>query len=634
MSERMRLMVVALGIVVIAAIIGSALALEKEEEGELGDLKKFGSPDEIREYLKAQAAGSGYRVDYAPAAKEDAVSGSMPLPSPQMEPGVLSRDGAGDYSVTNVQVHGVDEPDFVKNDGRYIYLLSGNTLAIIDAYPAERAVISSETTIRGQPVALFIGRDRLAVFSTAREEVFIQPKSSAVPVPYWRTMTHACVYSIRDRKNPELIRDLSFSGNYYDARLIQDHIYVITSESVPWFADDILLPEVRDGDRPVISPDVYYPDIAEAHYLYHTLSSFSIKNSNAPQAETFLLGYANTVYVSQGNFYIGYRTDIPGGMPPREDCRGQEKTIIHRFGIRGGNIDYKGMGTVPGHLLNQFSLDEYDGHLRVATTVQEWTERGSVRYNNVYVLGEDMETVGELEFLAPDERIYATRFIGERLYMVTFKQIDPLFVIDLSDPENPGVLGELKIPGYSDYLHPYDSDHILGLGKETSENQWGGASVGGLKIALFDISDVHRPTLVDSVEIGEAGTDSEALRDHKAFLFDKRKDLLVVPVFEVQKSAIPDGTYRSYRLKTWQGAYVFGVSPADGFTLRGTVGHGEGDSPHVWWSSNPVRRSLYMDDVLYTISPRSVVMTDLTDIGTRIGEISLPQGAPYPYYRV
>jgi uncharacterized secreted protein with C-terminal beta-propeller domain len=243
-----------------------------------------------------------------------------------------------------------------------------------------------------------------------------------------------------------------------------------------------------------------------------------------------------------------------------------------------------------------------------------------------------MNIKGRLENIAPDERIYATRFMGDRLYMVTFKRMDPFFVIDLSDPSRPAVLGMLKIPGYSDYLHPYDANHIIGLGKETRENQWGGVSTSGLKLALFDVSDVNNPVVVDKVEIGEAGSDSEALRDHKAFLFSRQKDLLVIPVWEVKNVPVTGRSYPSYQPEVWQGAYAFSVSPERGFALRGKVTHyswGTQNQAYYYGTmADTVRRALYIDDVLYTISPNQVVMTSLGNMDTRIKEIDLPGARP------
>ena len=218
--------------------------------------------------------------------------------------------------------------------------------------------------------------------------------------------------------------------------------------------------------------------------------------------------------------------------------------------------------------------------------------------------------------------------------MVTFKRIDPLFVIDLSNPSNPEVLGELKIPGYSDYLHPYDETHIIGIGKETDSNEWGGISTKGLKLALFDVSDVANPKPVDTYVIGEAGTESEALNDHKAFLFNKEKNLLVIPVSEVKGKPTYDSRLGYYRQKLWQGAYVFTLND-NGFEVRGKITHNEGDEQQDWYwygSPNSVRRSLFMDNTLYTVSLGKIKANNLDDV-KEISTVKLPYEKPqeYPY---
>ena len=192
-----------------------------------------------------------------------------------------------------------------------------------------------------------------------------------------------------------------------------------------------------------------------------------------------------------------------------------------------------------------------------------------------------MKTIGSLTHIAEQEKIYSTRFIGDRLYMVTFKRIDPFFVIDLATPTAPKILGKLKIPGYSDYLHPYDATHIIGVGKETGTNDWGGVSTKGIKLALFDVSDVEHPTQIDKVEIGDAGSDSAALSDHKAFLFDKSKNLLVIPARVVKNDVTVTDKYGTTQPNIWYGAYVFGLTPETGFVLKGTVEHGTGSDRYL-----------------------------------------------------
>jgi uncharacterized secreted protein with C-terminal beta-propeller domain len=664
-----------------------------------GDLKKFNSVDEIKQYIKEnvpKAQNAYYTTDITGRM----IDGAVPAPVMAVQESVkssadVSAIAAGtDYSQTNVQVAGVDEPDFVKNDGRYIYIISGNRLVIVDAYPAQNADIISETEIEDNVKEIFIIGDRLVLFSTGNSDIPVRTMSEsaggmervAVMPPYYRSnpVTHAVVYDITDRKSPAVIKDYTIDGDYVDARMIGGIVYMLTRENI-YAYDDIVVPAVRESGKVVIEPDVWYFDNPEYNYVFSTVTALDATTGAEKDAKTFLIGSGNILYVSQDAMYVSYQKWHPvyrtvAGGPQvavaaeeavvssgsaasapilyedfnrmsesekqafitemksgeQEAIRKREidqtTTVIHKIAISNGNIAYVANGEVSGYVKNQFAMDEYNGNLRVATTSDVWTNRGQYEYNNVFVLDGSMKTVGSLTRIAEQEKIYSTRFIGDRLYMVTFKRIDPFFVIDLSTPENPKILGKLKIPGYSDYLHPYDSTHIIGVGKETSTNDWGGVSTRGVKLALFDVSDVEHPKQIDKVEIGESGTDSAALSDHKAFLFDVGKNLLVIPVRQVTNVPVmpKTGSYDKAPL-VWYGAYVFGVTPETGFSLKGTVQHGTGTSGYYWYgsSANEVKRSLYIGNDLYTISSNKIVATSLENINKTIKTIDLPGGPDY-----
>ncbi|WFN35079.1 beta-propeller domain-containing protein [Methanogenium sp. S4BF] len=636
------------GIVVICVIIGAGILAEQPSETENGTgMQVFTSASGLAAYLDSMPQGeNGYstgfmgimdgntRVVYEEASLDNAMT---PVPVPAQLPQALKSASSGSggaevYSSTNVQVGGVDEADFIKNDGKYIYLVTGGRLVIVDAYPPLGAGIISETPLSGTPSALFLSGDRLAVFSSVRETDFIHPDKSVAPVPYARDVTHVYVYDISDRKEPKIIRDLTVAGTYYDGRMKGDDVFLFTRESLVRHGDVLLMPEVRDGDTLIAQPPVSVPDMPGYSFQFTTITSFDIRDGSVTDAESFLLGYGSTLYASVDNIYIAYIWQQPysGGVWDRfgqAPAEPREQSVVHRFSVEKGEISYAATGTFPGRLLNQFSLDEYKGNLRVATTVNDWTRDTWVQYNNVYVLDSGLTMKGKLEYLAPDERIYAARFIGDRLYLVTFKQMDPFFVIDLTDPTTPAVLGELKIPGYSDYLHPYDATHIIGIGKETVANEWGGFTTGGLKMALFDVADVNHPKEVGKVEIGLPGTDSEALHDHKAFLFDASRNILVLPVHEIVKVPVTGSPYDAYSTRYWQGAYVYSLTPETGFVLKGTVTHNaDPQSGYYWGAPDSVLRSLYMDDVLYTVSRTKLVISGLEHPETVYGAISLPYG--------
>jgi inhibitor of cysteine peptidase len=669
-----------------------------------GDIKKFGSTDEIRDYIKnnTQLAQESYyntngmvatdRMTAVPvmafqesAAKGTSIAGALPS---------TAGFGSPDYSQTNVQVAGVDEPDFVKNDGRYIYVISGTTLAIVDAYPATSASVISKTELEDSPREIFINGDRLVLLKSGSEEV-ASTEEQPVPVsagkmammppryPYYRSapVTHAVFYDISDRAHPKVVKDFTIDGNYINARMIGDTVYLLSRESVYPYDDRIIVPAIRENAKIVATPDVYYFDNPEMQYDFTTVTSFDVRNGVTKDAKTYLVGSGNIVYVSPDAMYVSYqkyhniyrpmRAMVEPAINVVQESFGpaagiskvsapvlvdnfntmsesdkqaviaemksgeqeailkreidQSTTIIHKIGINNGAITYLAKGEVPGYLKNQFAMDEYGGNLRVATTSDVWTNRGQYEYNNVFVLDNAMKTIGSLTHIAEQEKIYSTRFIGDRLYMVTFKRIDPFFVIDLSTPSSPKILGKLKIPGYSDYLHPYDKNHIIGIGKETTTNDWGGVSTKGVKLALFDVSDVEHPKQLDKVEIGDSGTDSAALTDHRAFLFDKNKNLLVIPV-RVVKQIDTSGKYIGDQQRIWYGVYVFGLTPETGFVLKGTIEHNTTGGYSWYGSPFDVKRSLYIGDTLYTLSQKQILANSLTQINKTIATIPLPEG--------
>ncbi|VVB84136.1 Beta propeller domain protein [uncultured archaeon] len=617
----------------------------------------------------------------------------IPTATPAMKTGAVDT-GATDYSTTNIQVEGVDEGDFVKNDGKYIYVLAQNKLVIVDAFPAAQANTLSTIELEGRPRDIFVNGDRLIVFTEDDSQAMVFPEYDYRPMPRYTTKTNAIIYDISDRKKPVQVSNFSINGNYFQSRMIGDYVYFIVKDNVYYYNDFVDVPAIRRGSVKIMSPDVYYFDNPEQNFVFHTIASVNIK-SDKINAKSFMMGYSDNLYVSENNIYITYRKNQPvpyynaqneerfykvvvpllpkdaqdkiivirdtTGLSSSEKwdnissimedtynkmtesekqeyttnvqkaseeyetklAQERDRTVIQKININKGDIEYMAKGEVPGSLLNQFSMDESGENFRVATTSQIWTGMGSKQYNNVYVLDKNLGITGKLEEIAKDERIYSTRFIGNRLYMVTFKRMDPLFVIDLTDPKNPKVLGELKIPGFSDYLHPYDENQIIGVGKETGDNQWGGTSIKGVKLSQFDVSDVSNPKQLDKYEIGASGTDSEALQDHKAFLFDRKKNLLVIPVREVKDTP---GYYQgNYMQRVWQGAYVFNLTLEDGFKLRGKISHLDDLEQDIYWWNSPsaVRRSMFMDDVVYTVSARKIMMNSLNNL-TEINSIELP----------
>ncbi|NLC69621.1 MAG: copper amine oxidase, partial [Clostridiaceae bacterium] len=342
---------------------------------------------------------------------------------------------------------------------------------------------------------------------------------------------------------------------------------------------------------------------------------------------TAYLGSGQDIYVSQKNLYVtmGTYTPAAGGGEMKE------KTLVYKFALDEGNVVYQGKGEVPGRLLNQFSMDESGDYFRIATTTgQAWRNDEFTSRNNIYVLDEMLEITGKIEDIAPGEQIYSVRFMGNRAYMVTFKTTDPLFVIDLADPASPKILGALKIPGYSDYLYPYDENHIIGFGKDTVEVK-GQAYYLGMKIALFDVTDVSNPVQKFSKIIGDRGTESEVLRNHKALLFSKEKGIMAFPVtvMEVKgENKFNSPGIPEYGQFTFQGAYVYEVDIEKGFILKGRITHLSNEDylkagRDCYENDKNINRILYIKDVLYTLSNSMVKASGLADL-EEINQVVIP----------
>jgi uncharacterized secreted protein with C-terminal beta-propeller domain len=509
-----------------------------------------------------------------------------------------------DYSSTNIQVAGVDEADIVKTDGDYIYLTRLDTVYIIKAYPVEEAELIAKIRLGDQVGDLFIAGDKLVVFVNSYG-MMVAGVKGGIYRPY-SAKTEVYFYDVSDKMNPVLERTYETEGSYIATRMIGNFVYIVSQKGA-WLYDGVLeLPAYTENGRvcQVAAPSIYYYNGTDNSYAYTTIASVNTQDSTFPiQSKTFLLGSSSTVYCSAENLYL--------------TTSGYSETGVHKIRLDNGSIEGVADGTVPGWLLNQFSMDESNGYFRVATTTgYTWGEVSSK--NNVYVLDSEMKVVGRLEDLAPGEQIYSARFMGDRLYLVTFKKVDPLFVIDLSEPTAPRVLGKLKIPGYSNYLHLYDENHVIGLGKEAVDAEGGDfAWYQGVKLSIFDVTDVGNPVEVAKVEIGDRGTDSPALYDHKAFLFSKERNLLVIPVLEAKVSGQYASEANAYGDYVYQGAYVFDIS-TEGITLRGRISHLQGDDllkSGYWFDSDySVFRSLYIGENLYTISGRMVKINSLADL--------------------
>ena len=520
-------------------------------------------------------------------------------------------EAAPEYSPTNIQVAGVDEADTVKTDGEYLYVISNNTIIILKAYPPETAQILSKITLNETYNAqIYLDEDKLVVLGN---NYAVAPTYRLYPYPYLGN-TFLRVYDISNKSKPILTRTMDLNGTLSGSRRIGGYIYLAVNQPalqsrVGQTEQEVTLPKIySDGTLIEIqATEVRYVNMTDIFYYFTTIIAVNIQNdTQEPTYEPFLTGSTATMYVSASNMYLTMPNNNVWILAAEVAAR-QDETLIYRVKLDHENILCEAQGAISGYILNQFSMDEYGNIFRVATTT--WTNEGTK--NNLYTLNMTLHTIGKLEGLAPRERIYSARFIGDRCYLVTFRQVDPFYVIDLKTPTEPKVLGYLKIPGFSGYLHPYDEQHIIGIGKQD----------GNVKLSLFNVTDVTKPTeAADPFIISASWSDTPVLRDHKAFLFAKSKQLLVLPI-STNFPVFTDGKY--YTTNQHQGAYVFNITLEGGFKLKGTITHQPITSTtHYIEYHHQVQRTLYIGNTLYTISEARIKMNTL-DTLQPINEIEL-----------
>ncbi len=299
-------------IVLFTTIYNIYNAKPQQQEIISSDLKKFSSIAELKDFIKANAEASGYGIldgRYMVGAEGTTTTGSVAAaPSEQAK--------AEDFSTTNIQVEGVDEADIVKNDGKYIYVVSGSKILIVDAYPAENAKIVSTINVSGIPGEIFINNNRLIIFGSEEEYYYPLVEEMAVagimPPRYYSPKTFVRIYNIEDRENPVLVRNFSFRGSYYNSRMIGDYVYAIINLPIQNY-DSIMMPALYSGDevREVKASDVYYFDVPDSSYIFTTINAIDIGDDESEiSSEVFMMGYTQNMYVSQENIYITYMKSL------------------------------------------------------------------------------------------------------------------------------------------------------------------------------------------------------------------------------------------------------------------------------------------------------------------------------------
>jgi len=602
-------------------------------------MTSFNSYQEIQDFVHAGTCIS------PPTAQSDrsGLATSSPGPSSYSAAGAGSSQTGQttpNHSETNQQVSGVDELDTVKNDGQYIYTTTNNTVAIVQAYPTTNAKLISKVSVNGTLQGIFVTGNRLVIVSEVpgygpypyygiTKPVPLSVGTTQLPsvavYPFQsRELTSVWIFDISDHADPVITTRIDVNGTLAGARLIGNDVYLIASQPVFCYGK-ILPPEYVLNDQAAVTlpSQVYHSDITDQAYSFTTVIAFDASQSNSSlTSKIYLVGTTSTIYVSLHDIYL---TQPVWNKTP--------DTIIHRISIDNLAINYQATGEVPGDVLNQFSMDEYNGYFRIVTSAWSTpsTEPTPLTYvpisqlsrqvTNLYILDKNLRITGRLEGLSPNEQIYSTRFMGDKAYLVTFKRTDPLMVIGLQDPTKPIVLGQLSITGVSDYLQPYDATHLIGIGMSGTDVAWENAiRFTGLKISLFNVTDANNPVETSRYIVGAPGTSSPATSDHRAVLFDKNLNLLVIPI---EITAQPQNSTYWYYQAVWQGAYVFNITADNGIIFRGGITQLPTGELPTWQNNNlAVTRTLYIGNVLYTISNDKVQMNSLTDL-TEIGSVTL-----------
>ena len=693
--------------------------------------------DELERSLK-QSIEEEYRVDLLQAVAEQYDYGGVWFDGAEMamDDGAVAdssttaqprttaptRVEGEDFSGTNNQESGVDEADFVKTDGYYIYYLQGQQLHIFGVPEFGEVEATFNTTLSGNPMAMMLDGDQLVVISSmnpwsiSRNHPVVDVMGWGEDYGMWRSnsLTKFTVFDITNRSAPDIDRELFIEGSYITAREINGTVRTVTHAwmDVPgvtsWLDlptgywnldyDDPLRLEIREkvAYQTMLSnsealeglsltdliPQVY--EYSNGDITVHTMNDNECRDFVAPE-DGMERGISSIFSLDLASSAFDYEVDHVVGTYPQVYASSDvlvlaesafsdwwfwgndgsdEMTNLHTFDISASDATlYTGSGRIDGTVLNQFSISEHEGVLRVATTVGQWARWWMedpepmssqlvtlVRSVDVDTGKQVLTEAGRVDGIAPGERIWSARFDGDRAYIVTFEQIDPLWVIDVSDETNPTILGELKVPGVSTYIHPLSRDHLLTIGFGPANEDGTGLDWAGTQLSLFDISAPTDPQQADVLRLSPVAQQnehmwswswSEASYEHKAFQYWAPKSMLAVPLstYRWVNTEYDDGRYGYGHYEYITKLMLVHVNESDGsLSVYGEVNHSslyntEGPSP--WWDDRNIRRSIFMGDFVYALSSAGVTATNLTTL-EESGRLSIPHSSMYnePYVSV
>ena len=476
-------------------------------QDELDSLYATDSTDSGIVMYSNETAGSGARTDSSSSSSDSATASTHAVDT--------------SFSDTNVRTEGVGEADIVKTDGNYLYTLKANSkeISIVDIRSDQMKVVSGISLNENFQASEFYLSDQKLFVLGNMQNTQVDSDSKTL---YRGSCTRIQTYDLTDINNPKSIGTVDQSGYYLTSRFKDGYLYVfsdyyiydtITKKDYPSYVPLV-------GDNLLKQSDIYLPTNHAADQ-YLVVSSVSADDPEKAADQKAIMSENGEVYVSENNIYIYEYTN---SSILADNLAAKNQTILRKLSYNKGKLSGSAQGKVKGYLNDSFSIDEYDNTLRLVTTVTH-NVGSSSQSNSVYVLDADLKTIGKIEDLAKDEQVYSARFLGDTGYFVTYEQTDPLFSVDFSDPENPKILGKLKIPGFSEYLHFYSDNLLLGIGMDTDEN----GITNGVKISMFDISDPS-----DVKEVSKYTLDqyyhSDVFYDYRAALVDPEKNLIGFPL--------------------------------------------------------------------------------------------------------
>lgn len=517
------------------------------------------------------------------------------------------------YSTTNTQVENVDEADILKTDGDYIYYLTTRGIAIVKAGKSPKQTSSITAPSLYNYKDLYLSGNNLVIIAEGRSNDIQAIKNTS------SDLTAFFVYDVKQPSDPKLVRSVEVEGFLETTRLSNNSIYFVTSQpkyynysldsnlasAFPLYKDSILGTDVY-----AMSPQDIFMSIQNSSF-YEIIGAFSLDNNTPIKPRAYEKDYNTTIYMNSNSLYLATlnnssnpsipKTKEPWKTVSLKEDNWHRSTNIMRFGITKNQLVFQNAGSLPGALLNQYSLDEYYGSLRIAITERDRCDKLS---NGIYILDtKTMQPIGSVTGFAKGEEIKSARFRGKTGYLVTFENTDPLFVIDLSDSKKPKMVGELKIPGFSTYLHPYGEKYLIGVGRDTNEtfvrDSNGNEHVtgfinGGVKLSLFDISNPQEPKEVSKLAIGDSGTDSSALSNPKSIMFDMKKNIMAFPINY-------QGMTPNNKTENWAGGMVVNFSPK-GFIVDAKI---KMDDYYMYNS-----RFAYINGILYYVEDKSLISLD------------------------